>query len=156
MGADSHEHDEVGHVYEDVDLRTRMQDKRMRKLAGMTDRALPPVLVGPGSFSNLVICWGSTLPIVREALGRLGRDDTALLAFEQVWPLAPSAGDLLRKASFTAVVEGNSTGQFAGLLRKTFGVAADRTVLKYNGLQFSVEEVTDRLGEILPGKGGGR
>ena len=155
VGADSHEHDEVGHVYEDFDLRTRMQDKRMRKLAGMTDRVLSPSLVGPESFSNLVICWGSTIPIVREALERLGREDTALLVFEQVWPLAPSAGDLLRKASFTAVVEGNSTGQFAGLLRKTFGVAADRTVLKYNGLQFSVEEVADRLAEILPGKGGG-
>ncbi|MDK2959813.1 MAG: 2-oxoglutarate/2-oxoacid ferredoxin oxidoreductase subunit alpha [Synergistaceae bacterium] len=156
VGADSHEHDEVGHVYEDFDLRTRMQDKRMRKLAGMTARALPPMLVGPESFSNLVVCWGSTIPIVREALQRLGRNDTALLAFEQVWPLAPSVGDLLRKATFTAVVEGNSTGQFAGLLRKTFGVAADRRVLKYNGLQFSVEEVADRLGEILPGKGGSR
>lgn len=156
VGADSHEHDEVGHVYEDFDLRTRMQDKRMRKLGGMTARALSPELIGPEAFSNLVICWGSTLPVVREALGVLGRNDTALLAFEQVWPLAPSAGDLLRKASFIAAVEGNSTGQFAGLLRKTFGVTVDRKVLKYNGLQFSVEEVAERLGEILPGKGGGR
>ncbi len=156
VGADSHEHDEVGHVYEDFDLRVRMQDKRMRKFDGMTARALPPKLIGPESFSNLVVCWGSTLPIVREALRVLGRDDTALLAFEQVWPLAPSAHELLEKASFTAVVEGNSTGQFAGLLRKTFGTAVDRKVLKYNGLQFSVEEVAEKLAEILPGKGGGR
>ena len=156
VGADSHEHDEVGHVYEDFHLRTRMQDKRMRKLEGLTEKALPPALFGPESFKNLVVCWGSTLSIVREALSKLERDDTALLAFEQVWPLSPSALPLLEKAAFIAVVEGNSTGQFAGLLRKTFGVDTAAKVLKYSGLQFSVEELTHELGGVLPGKGGSR
>lgn len=154
VGADSHEHDEVGHVYEDFHLRTRMQDKRMRKLAGLMERALPPTIIGPEAFTNLVVCWGSTLPIVREALSRLDRDDTAMAAFEQVWPLSSEGLSSLKKAAFIAVVEGNSTGQFAGLLRKTFGVEADAKVLKYSGLQFSMEELTLELARVLPGKGG--
>ena len=156
VGADSHEHDEVGHVYEDFHLRTRMQDKRMRKLDGLTARAVPPRLFGPGNYRNLVVCWGSTLPILREALAGLDRDDTALLAFEQVWPLAPSSAAMLEKASFIAVAEGNSTGQFARLLRAEFGVKADKKILKYNGLQFSVEEASAMLAGALPAKGGDR
>lgn len=156
VGADSHEHDEVGHVYEDFHLRTRMQNKRMRKLEGLTARAIPPRLFGPENYKNLIVCWGSTLAIFREALAGLNRDDTALLAFEQVWPLAPSAAALLERASFIAVAEGNSTGQFARLLRAEFGVKADEKILKYSGLQFSVEEAAARLAEILPDKGGDR
>ncbi len=154
VGADSHEHDEVGHVYEDFRLRTRMQDKRMRKLEGLTARAVPPRLFGPENFRNLVVCWGSTLPIFREALAGLNRDDTALLAFEQVWPLAPSSAAVLERASFIAVAEGNSTGQFERLLRAEFGIKAHRKILKYNGLQFSVEEAAAMLAEALPARGG--
>ncbi|HCL80479.1 MAG TPA: 2-oxoacid:acceptor oxidoreductase subunit alpha, partial [Synergistaceae bacterium] len=116
VGADSHEHDEVGHVYEDFELRKRMQDKRMRKLEGMRAEALAPFLFGPEEYQCLVVCWGSTIPIFREAVGLLGRTDTALLAFEQVWPLHPSASDRLARASRIVVAEGNSTGQFARLL----------------------------------------
>lgn len=103
-----------------------------------------------------MICWGSTLPIVGEALKRLNRPDTALLAYEQVWPLHSSTEEYLRKASRTVVVEGNSTGQFARLLRSETGIAVSGTVLKYSGLQFSVEEVADRLTKFLSEKGGTR
>lgn len=156
VGGDSHEHDEEGHVYEDFHLRIRMQDKRMRKLEGMKRDALPPSLFGPENYETLVICWGSTLPIVREALKNLDRADTALLAYEQVWPLHSSTEEYLRKASRTVVVEGNSTGQFARLLRTETGIAVSGTVLKYSGLQFSVEEVEERLSEFFSEKGGTR
>ena len=155
VGADSHEHDEAGHVYEDFDLRKRMQEKRMGKLVEMTAEALPPRFFGPEAYENLVIGWGSTLPILREALSLLERNDTALLCFEQVWPLHDSTKGFLEKASKTlAVVEGNSTGQFARLLRAATGIEAGAQVLKYNGLQFSVEEAASRLREALSGKGG--
>ncbi len=156
VGGDSHEHDEEGHVFEDFHLRIRMQDKRMRKLERMKKEALPPSLIGPENYETLVICWGSTLPIVREALKRLNRTDTALLAYEQVWPLHSSTEDWLRKASRTVVVEGNSTAQFARLLRSETGIAVSGSILKYSGLQFSVEEVEERLTEFLSGKGGSR
>ena len=156
VGGDSHEHDEEGHVYEDFHLRTRMQDKRMRKLEGMKREALPPTLIGPEKYETLVICWGSTLPIVREALKNLGRADTALLAYEQVWPLHSSTEEYLRNASRTVMVEGNSTAQFARLIRCETGIALSGSVLKYSGLQFSVEEVEKRLTEFLSGKEGSR
>jgi len=103
-----------------------------------------------------VICWGSTIPIVREALSLLERSDTALLAFEQLWPLHGGTGEVLARAPFIVSVEGNSTGQLSRLLRSVFGRGADETILKYSGLQFSVEESAERLGAVLSGKGGSR
>lgn len=154
VGADSHEHDEVGHVYENFKLRKRMQEKRMRKLEGMREEALAPKLYGADEFSDLVLCWGSTIPIFKEVLTLLDLKETALLAFEQVWPLHSSVDALLKRARRIVAAEGNSTAQFARLLRAQTGVAATDTVLKYNGLQFSVEEAARRLSEVFSGTGG--
>ncbi len=155
VGADSHEHDEVGHVYEDFKLRRRMQDKRMRKLRYMSSEALPPTLYGPDDYDRLVVCWGSTIPIFREALSLMKLKGVALLAFEQVWPLHQSAGQLLKRAARIVAAEGNSTGQFARLLRAHTGVKATDALLKYSGLQFSVEEAAEGLRDVLSGNGGG-
>ena len=47
------------------------------------------------------------------------------------------------------VIEGNATGQFARLVKQETGVQADHLILKYNGLQFSVEEVRERIRELM-------
>ena len=79
----------------------------------------------------------------------------ALLAFEQVWPLHQSAEQLLKRADRIVAAEGNSTGQFARLLRAHTGVKATDALLKYSGLQFSVEEAAEGLKGVLSGNGGG-
>jgi 2-oxoglutarate ferredoxin oxidoreductase subunit alpha len=50
-------------------------------------------------------------------------------------------------------VEGNATGQFAGLIRKETGFLIEEKVLWYSGLQMSVETVAQGLKERL-GQGG--
>ncbi len=149
VGADSHEHDEEAHVYEDFDLRTRMNARRLRKFEGLRREALPPTRIGPEDADILVICWGSTRPIVEEAVASLGRTDTAVLHFAQVWPIAPEAEALLARAKYVFVVEGNATGQLATLLRCETGRRADASVRTWKGLQFSVEEVRRGLADVL-------
>ncbi len=126
----------------------------MRKLEGMRSEAMAPKLYGREDFTDLVFCWGSTIPIFREALSILEMEGVSLLAFEQVWPLHSSVERLLKRGRRLIGAEGNSTGQFARLLRAHTGIAATDSVLKYNGLQFSVEEAVNRLSETLSGKGG--
>ncbi len=90
---DSDEHREDGHITEDLTLRVKMQDKRMRKLEGMRAEALPPEWYGPAEASEMLICWGSTHGPAREAVDRLnaaGRH-VAMLHFSQVWPLHAEA-----------------------------------------------------------------
>ncbi len=147
---DSDEHDEQGHITEDLDLRVRMVEKRLhKKRPAISEAAMAPSLVGPKRYRNLIVCWGSTLEIAREALSVLGRKDTAVLHFHQVYPLHADASTVLRKARRTILLEGNATGQFGRLIQCATGIAIERTVLRYDGLPFTVEDVVARLGEHL-------
>jgi 2-oxoglutarate ferredoxin oxidoreductase subunit alpha len=154
VGADSHEHDEVGHVYEDFDLRERMVRKRFRKLEKMKVEAEEPLFVGPSDYRTLIIGWGSTFHILEEALDYIGRSDVALMHFQQLYPLPENLGERLEQAQRIVVVEGNNRGQFARLLKSEIGREPDYVLGYYSGLQFSVEQIARDLdscfiGEVL-------
>jgi 2-oxoglutarate ferredoxin oxidoreductase subunit alpha len=145
---DSDEHDEEGHITEDLDLRIRMVNKRLKKLDLLMRDIIAPELVGPKNYETLIIGWGSTYHAIREALGRLDREDISFLHFKQVYPLHPDTIACLKKAKKTVIVE-NSTSQFGQLIRMQTGFDMDRKVLKYNGLPFSVEELEVQLKSVL-------
>jgi 2-oxoglutarate ferredoxin oxidoreductase subunit alpha len=149
VAVDSDEHDEAGHITEDLDLRTEMVDKRLRKFELLNKEMIPPELAGPGDYKNLVVCWGSTYNIVEEALRNLGRDDTAFLHFKQVYPVPNETTDYLKNAQRTIIVENNATSQFAKLIRLHTGIDVEDRILKYSGLSFYVEELTGRLDDLL-------
>ncbi len=147
--ADSDEHDQVGHITEDLDLRTKMVDKRLKKAELFQNEIIPPELVGPADFKQLIVCWGSTYNVINEALKILDGKDVAMLHFKQVYPLHKLTGDYLKKAEKTIIVENNATAQFAKLIKINTGIDIDNKVLKYNGLAFSVEELTGKLKKLL-------
>ena len=147
--ADSDEHDEAGHITEDLDLRTEMVDKRLKKFELLKNETIPPELAGPEDYKNLVVCWGSTYDIVREAVKKLGRDDIAFLHFKQVYPLPSETSNYLQKAQRTIIVENNATSQFAKLIKLHTGIDIKDKILKYNGLSFYVEELAEKLNELL-------
>ncbi len=126
-----------------------MVDKRHKKMELITGEIVPPELVGPEDYKNLVLCWGSTYNIVAEALEKLARDDTAMLHYKQLHPLPTATIDYLSKARKTIIIESNSTGQFAKQIKLNTGVDIDEKILKYSGLSFSVEEVVERLETLL-------
>ncbi|MBS3794016.1 MAG: 2-oxoacid:acceptor oxidoreductase subunit alpha [Candidatus Thorarchaeota archaeon] len=143
--ADSDEHDEAGHITEDLDLRIEMVEKRMKKkLELLREAAIPPEYVGPEEYDALVVAWGTNYNVVVEALERVGRDDIGFLHFKQVFPLHKSALKYLDDADRLALVENSSTAQFATVLANETGyrIPEENRLLKYNGLPFSVEEVT--------------
>ncbi len=143
---DSDEHDENGYITEDLELRTKMVTKRLRKGELLKEAAIGPELIGSPDYQTLVIGWGSNKEIVREALSRLNRHDLAYLHFPQVYPIPPQAIDHLKKAKEIIALENNATAQFAQLVRLATGLAVDKTILKFDGLPFSVEELEAKLG----------
>jgi 2-oxoglutarate ferredoxin oxidoreductase subunit alpha len=149
VAVDSDEHDEAGHITEDLDLRTEMVDKRLKKFELLKNETIPPELAGPEDYKNLVVCWGSTYDIVREAVKKLGRDDIAFLHFKQVYPLPSETSNYLQKAQRTIIVENNATSQFAKLIKLHTGIDIKDKILKYNGLSFYVEELAEKLNELL-------
>lgn len=149
VSVDSDEHDEEGHITEDLVLRVRMVNKRLAKLQEMKKELVDPTLVGEGDYDILVVCWGSTFNVVNEALTNLKRTDVSLLHYKQVYPLHPKTMNYLKKAKKAIIVEGNAGAQFANLIKRETGFEIQDKVLKYNGLQFSVEELVERLTEVI-------
>jgi 2-oxoglutarate ferredoxin oxidoreductase subunit alpha len=145
---DSDEHDEDGHITDYLPTRVKMQDKRMRKLAGLIAEALPPEWYGPPDAERVLLAWGSTYGPCREAVDIMNRTErsVAMLHFSQLWPLDSDPVKYALGLDREIVsVECNQTGQFARLLRQE-GVIQDYSLLaKYDGLPFTAEEIVRRL-----------
>jgi 2-oxoglutarate ferredoxin oxidoreductase subunit alpha len=146
--ADSDEHTEDGHLTEDLAVRVAMQDKRLRKLGGLMEDRLSPSFSGPEDPELLLVGWGSTRGSLEEAaqeLAAAGRR-VAVCHFSQVWPL--NGQDFLERfarAGQVVMVEGNATGQLAGLIRRETGFDIARLVLRYDGLPITPEYIRRQL-----------
>jgi len=146
---DSDEHDEEGHITENLDIRTKMVDKRLRKLDQLQGEIIPPELVGPQKYETLVIAWGSNYHVVIEAMHKLGKEGVAFLHFNQVYPLHPETVSYLQRAQTTVLIENNATAQFGQVIELQTGCKLDKKILKYNGAPFSVEEIERSLKSFL-------
>jgi len=146
---DSDEHDEDGHITENLELRTQMVQKRLRKLEQLKGEILAPELIGPRDYKTLIIGWGSNYHVIKEAIERLGRKDVAFLYFKQVYPLHPESNVYLKKANHRVIVENNATSQLGSLIRLETGYEMDHKILKYSGAPFSIEELAENLHGVL-------
>lgn len=146
---DSDEHDEEGHLTEDLDIRTKMVDKRLKKLEKIQMEAVPPKLIGGDDYSKLIVAWGSNYGPIKEALENLEKNDISFLYFGQLYPLHDSTEKLLKRADKTIIFENNAQGQFSDLIKLKTGFEIDKKVLKYNGMPFSVEEVEENINKFL-------
>jgi len=149
VGVDSDEHDEAGHITEDLDLRNKMNEKRLSKLNALRENALEPELYGNENYKKILVSWGSNYYVAKEALDNLDNDSIALLHFTQVYPIADKANEYLEKAEEIIVMENNATGQFEKIMQLETGFKADHKLLKYNGMPFAVDELTDELKKLI-------
>lgn len=145
VGVDSDEHDQEAHITEDLDLRSKMVEKRLKKLDSIKKEVLPPELIGNPDYRNLIVGWGSTYGVIKEAMERLGREDISFLHFKQVYPLHEETKKYFEKAEKAIIIENNATSQFGKLIKLYTGVDVETRILKYNGLAFSVEELADKI-----------
>ena len=147
--ADSDEHDERGWITESAAVRTKMMDKRMKKLEGIKRELQEPEFIGEDGFDALLLGWGSTWGPIAEAvvlLNQAGKERYAALVFGDIFPLPQKL--LLKKAPKAKRlinVEQNATGQLAGLVREETGFACTGSILKYDGRQISAEEIVERV-----------
>lgn len=149
--ADSDEHDEEGHITEDLEIRTRMVNKRLKKLEYLKKDTLKPELNFGNDYQILIIGWGSTYGPITEALERMDDDKISFLHYKQVYPLHHETINYLKKADKTVIFENNATSQFSNLIKFETGFEIDHKILKYNGMPFSVEEVIHNMQSLEGG-----
>jgi 2-oxoglutarate ferredoxin oxidoreductase subunit alpha len=145
------EHSEDGHISESAENRNSMVKKRVRKQAGMlAEMRLPEKYHADANV--LLVGWGSTAGIIKEAVDMMRDDniDAGSLHFCDLWPFpAKAAEPVLRNADRFYVVECNSTGQFAQLLRQETGLQPAGNILKYDGRPFYPLEIYKSVKQML-------
>jgi 2-oxoglutarate ferredoxin oxidoreductase subunit alpha len=146
--ADSDEHDEAGHITEDLRFRKKIVEKRLRKEEGILAEVIPPEYQGDKKPDLLLVCWGSPRGSVAEAVEELRAKgkSAAMLHFSQVWPLIPSQFlGRLRAAKRVVFVEGNAFGQLARLIRREAGFDSAKAIHRYDGLPITPEFILRNL-----------
>jgi 2-oxoglutarate ferredoxin oxidoreductase subunit alpha len=148
---DSDEHDEEGHIVEDAETRIKMLDKRLfKKFPLIREEIAPPLIYGNNRPEIVLVGWGSTYGIIREAVDMLSQANSiAMLHFSEVYPF-PGVEEfdylsILRNAKISICIENNATGQFARLVRSETGHEFKVKINKYDGRPFTLDSL---LGEL--------
>lgn len=143
---DSDEHTKEGLITESMSVRNEQNGKRLKKRELISDEAILPEAVGMGDI--IVVGWGSTKHIIKEAVERVDDERVSVIHFSWVHPLSESQLALLREGKLIVVVENNATGQFAKLLR-AHGIAIHAQILKSDGLSFFADELSEKIALLL-------
>ena len=148
---DSDEHTPEGLITEDAEVRIRQNEKRLAKGCSLWEETVPPSYEGPDAPELLLVCWGSTYAAAAEAADMLAEQgkSAGILHFSQVFPLKEDQFLPLLQASGKVVfVEGNATGQFAGLVRRETGFRAENLILRHDGRPFTAKYILSALDNI--------
>ncbi len=149
--ANSDEHNELGFSEEGSEERTKMMDKRFRKLEAAKHDIPDPVLEGEKKADITILSWGSTRGPILEAMKVL-RYQGKKINFLQIIFISPfpsqKVKEVFKKAKKVVVIENNKTGQLAGILREETGLNPDYKLLKYDGRPFFTHELVEAINDL--------
>ncbi|MFO7986660.1 MAG: 2-oxoacid:acceptor oxidoreductase subunit alpha [Desulfatiglandaceae bacterium] len=141
MCVDSDEHDEQGHITEDL-LKTvpAMVEKRLTKWQGLRSEVAPPEEIHTEDAEVVMVGWGASRSAILEGIDLLRQEDVkaGMLHFTELWPL-PEYRFSEDYSLWT--VENNATGQLGRLLRSEFNVSFEGSIRRYDGLPLTAEYI---------------
>ena len=147
--AGSDEHTPDGHITEVHQVRRKIVEKRLRKYQVLEEELISPEYIGSENPRSLLVCWGSTRGPALEARDILGKNDTAVLHFSQLWPLAPDDfKKYIDSAERVFFVESNATAQFAELVCGRASPKQKDFVLRYDGLPLDGRYIAEKIKQM--------
>ena len=141
VGIDSDEHDEKGHITEDLaQTAVAMVEKRLKKLKGLRSEVKPPEELELKEADTILVGWGSSRKAILEAINLLKEDGArvGMIHFTELWPLPDYT---FPEAKTYWNVESNATGQLARLLRSEYGTEFAGSIKRYDGLPLTSEYI---------------
>lgn len=140
--------DQQGSVSYDPAHHQAMVEMRQNKIRNIRHNS-PWKRFGVEEGALLVISWGSTFGVVREAVDACNQDGykIGLLHLHQVYPLPTEMAEILQSYRQVYVVEMNQ-GQLQQLIRQTFLVDA-KLIGQTSGQPFQVAQLQQKFREAL-------
>ncbi len=151
------EHNEYGHIAEEVNIRFNMYEKRMKKLETaakeMSERDCINTY-GNMDSDTVIVTWGSSkLPVI-DALEMLKADgiDIGVIQIRVFSPFPKSAiSRLLANKQTIIAVESNYTAQAGQIITENTGIMPTHCILKWNGRMITREEIYKSIRRIKSG-----
>ena len=142
------ERDEWGRVSTEAANRVVMMDKRSRKIETVRPQLPVGVEVGDENATVGIVATGILDGVITEAIERLALQGKSYRMHRPItlWPVLDDTIEFINSHEKVFVVEQSEGAQLASLLRSE-GANADKivSILKYDGLQFTVRELIDAL-----------
>ncbi|MFA6384288.1 MAG: 2-oxoacid:acceptor oxidoreductase subunit alpha, partial [Candidatus Omnitrophota bacterium] len=128
-------------------IRKQMVQKRLyKKMRGLLNELEQPASFNIDNAAVILLGFGSTLGVLREAAGALEKKKVGFVHLPQVWPFPSNEMlKLLSDARMIISVENNAQGQLAKLLRRETGIKVSKSILKYDGRPFDVDSVIEMI-----------
>jgi 2-oxoglutarate ferredoxin oxidoreductase subunit alpha len=133
---DSHEHSEDGHITEDPIIRTKMVEKRSKKLKFVAEELDKPQMIGPENGELVLVGWGSTFGVLKEVVETLVQEGISirLMHFLGIWPFPVEVvKQQLNNAKRWFAVENNYNSQLSGIIQELTGNMSKGNILKWDG-----------------------
>lgn len=151
--ANGDEHWEDGILTEEAGKCGDMMAKRLRKQQSIT-KALPePKIYGVKSGASLsFIGWGSSKGPILDTIAHYKKQniDVNYLHYEYMWPLKTKTLEkFCAENKNVHIIEGNATGQLAGLIEGQTLLRLPKRFLKFDGRPFFLEEVIEYVGKKI-------
>lgn len=150
------EHREDGNLDESGENRTKMVDKRARKLVTLRRESLTESdmieLHGDKNAELTIVSWGSTKGAILEAMNTANAQGLKV-NFLQIKIVLPfpmqEVTRILEKAKSTLLIETNSEGQMGGVVREKTGIELKNKLLRYDGRPFNAAEIFEKIKTIF-------
>jgi 2-oxoglutarate ferredoxin oxidoreductase subunit alpha len=145
------EHDAVGQITEDPNIRTEMMQRRMGKLELIKKELSAPKLIGSEDADFTIVSWGSNYGAIVEAMEKLDLNNVDnpkvnFLCLEYLFPFHnEEIKELLANTKKIILLECNYTGQLGELITEKTGIIIDDKILRYDGKTFTTNEVYEEL-----------
>lgn len=150
----SDEHDENGNSTEDANWTNYMVEKRNAKFSLILDQMPDPEIISnnPISVENKIkiISWGSTRGVILDCMEMLEKNNIKVefLHYTYLWPLKNNSLDKFIDEN-TVCIENNYSSQLAKLIKMETGIEIPHKALKYDGRPFFVDELYEKLLELI-------
>ena len=150
---ESNEHDEWGYRDETPQNRTKMMEKRMKKLDSARKDLIRPRIWGNKTSEIGIIGCGSTFGPIREALDQL-KDlgiEAKFLQIRTLWPfLDKDVNEFILTCKKVFVVDNNYEGQLAQLIQSQVRTQTElNNILNYSGHTFRPADISDPIRKAL-------
>jgi 2-oxoglutarate ferredoxin oxidoreductase subunit alpha len=145
VAADSDEHDEYGHITEDLSGTViPMVKKRLDNMKELKKEIAPPEHYRVDQASLVLVGWGSSRNAIVEAIELLEKDGirAGMIHFTQLWPL-PIYDFVQGKQYYT--VEENACGQLGRLLRAEYNIEFHGHIGRFDGLPLTANYIRSRM-----------